>query len=117
MPMTFVPAAKLSVTIWGGGAKEAVTVCAVLRVTEQLVTPEQAFPQATNVLVPLGVAVSITAVPGAKLPLHAPEEAPPVVVHEIWPKLSVTVPLPVPISITVSGIVPPAGTNVALTAR
>src|SRR5450755_1563622 len=104
MPVTFVPAAKFRVIVCGGGAKEAVTVCAVLKVTEQPAFPEQASPHATNVLTPLGVAVSVTAVPLPYVAEHVPVCTPAVVVQSISWKLSVTVPLPVPIKLTVSGI-------------
>jgi len=63
MPETFAPGLKVTLIICGDGTNDAVTACAVLIVTLQPAFPLHALPQAAKVLVPLGVAVSVTRVP------------------------------------------------------
>src|SRR5207247_6584939 len=87
--------ALLTVSAKVGGPKRAVTVVAALRVTVQVPVPEHPPPlQPGNVEPAAGVAVSVTAVPLAKL------------TEQVAPQLIptgelVTVPLPVPAGVTV----------------
>jgi len=87
--------ALLTVSAKVGRAKVAVTVVAALRVTVQVPVPEQPPPlQPVKVEPAAGVAVSVTAVPLAKL------------TEQVAPQLIptgelVTVPLPVPAGVTV----------------
>src|SRR5438552_2254003 len=87
--------ALLTVSAKVGRAKVAVTVVAALRVTVQVPVPEQPPPlQPVKVEPAAGVAVSVTAVPLAKL---AEQVAPQLIpAGEL-----VTVPLPVPAGLTV----------------
>ena len=77
--------------------KVAVTFCAAVIVTVQVPVPLHPPPlQPVKVEPPEGVAVSVTLVPLVKLALH--------VLPQLIPAgLLVTVPLPVPFSVTVSG--------------
>ena len=73
----------------------AVTFCAALMVTVQEPVPEHPPPvQPVKVDPPLGAAVSVTLVPLVKLALH--------VLPQLIPAgLEVTVPVPVPLLVTV----------------
>jgi hypothetical protein len=73
--------------------KVAVTVRLEFMVTVQVPAPEQAPDQAANVEPELGVAVSVTTVPAAKL--RQPEP------HEVPAGEEATVPLPVPVVVVV----------------
>lgn len=104
-----VPAKVTVRTTCGGGVvKAALTDVAAVIVTVQVaVVPEQAPPlQPVNVLPVAGVAVSITAVLGAKLAVHEPDG------QLIPPTLLVTVPKPVTDTVSASC---PAAVNVAPT--
>ena len=63
MPVTVVPGLNVRLICCGGGVNDAVTDCAEFMVTAQVVVPEQAPPHPANVVLPLGVAVSVTGVP------------------------------------------------------
>src|ERR1700741_2423502 len=103
MAVAFVPGLNVTLIGCGGGVNEAVTACADVMVTTQLPVPAQAPPHAANALGLTGVAVSVTAVPLAQLAAQVPLGTPAVVTQLINPRLSVTAPLPVPMSVTVSG--------------
>ncbi len=63
MPVTVVPGLKVRLMSCGGGVNDAVADCAEFMVTAQVVVPVHAPPQPANVVLPLGVAVSVTGVP------------------------------------------------------
>jgi hypothetical protein len=70
--------------------------------TVQLPVPLQAPDQPLNECPLAAVAVSVTLVPSAKLPLHVPLVLPPEIEQLIPLGLDVTEPLPVPLPPTVS---------------
>ena len=74
----------------------APTVAAAFMVTLQVDVPLQAPVQPAKVELAAGVGVSVTAVPAAKLAMH--------VVPQLMPAgVLVTLPVPVPEAVTVSG--------------
>src|SRR5262245_5415751 len=80
---------------------DAVTVRACDIVTWHVVVPEHAPDQPEKVCPVAGVAVSVSDVPLAKLPVQFPPAVPAVIVQLILPVVEVTVPLPVPPPATV----------------
>src|SRR5262245_22716620 len=92
LPVPFLP--TLSVNCWT--LKLAVTEAAAFIVTLHAPVPEQAPLQPVNVEPPVGVAVRLTTVPL----LYGSEQSAP----QLMPAgLEVTVPLPAPVLLTVSG--------------
>lgn len=89
------------------GVKVAVADCGALIVTMQVPPPEQLAPlQPLKTAEAEGVAVSVTEVPGAKADVQVP------LVQEIPAGDEVTVPAPLPATVTLSGTVKTALTEV-----
>src|SRR5438093_1194333 len=88
---------RLTVSVKVGSAKVAVTVVALLSVTVHVPVPEQPPPlQPVNVEPAAGVAVNVTTVPFAYAAMHVEP-------HEMPAGLLVTVPIPEPVWLAVSG--------------
>src|SRR5579862_1035768 len=96
IPVTFVPGVKGTGIEIGCGVNDAVTTCGEFIVTLHTSVPLQAPPHPANEEFPVGVAVKITGVPGAKFAEQFTAG------QTICPFASATLPVPVPISVTVN---------------
>ena len=83
-----------------GAVKPADTLFAELIVTLQAPVPLHEPPHPLKVDPPVGVAVSGTTVPDAKLALHVPLATPTLIVQLIPPPVTDPCPLPLPVTVS-----------------